>query len=236
MLKNNRNTDAQRRQRVINLNNAAVSKMNKGKFEQGIQLFSNALRALAGTVTRSSPEVDVGSYQVFDDLDSHLSGLLCSVGGCDKMEDGSYMFSRPLSIPRKAAASSQATSLVSKIILFNLALSHQMLAIHKDGVGADRFLHRACKLYQLAYKVAPHSMQPIAERHLLPALVNNLGLAYSKTHDRKNASHSFQGVITLLMNANAMGDSIYRMNSNIDCYLSNACNAVQSDCRPASAA
>lgn len=237
MSKANSNIQAQMRLRAITFNNTATSKMKLEKHEQSIQLLSSALKSLKQDIDRASPDIDanVGSCKICEDLDRHFSDILRSSGGCNQMRDGSYLFTRALSIPRKAAQSPESNALLSKIVMFNLALSHQMVAAQRSGVVADNFLRKACRLYQLAYRVQTPT-QPQSERQLLPALVNNMSVVYSRIHETERATRAFGGLITLVMNANAIGDPTYRTNANIECFLSNACNAVHTDCQPASAA
>jgi hypothetical protein len=54
--------------------------------------------------------------------------------------------------------------------------------------------------------------------------------------ETEHAVQSFDGIITMVMHANAMGDSSYRKNDNIDCFLANASNTVHKHSLSASAA
>jgi hypothetical protein len=122
-----------------------------------------------------------------------------------------------------------------KVVMFNLGLSHQMMAIHRSRAEVDKYLNKACVFYQLCYQVGTQT-QAEAQIHLLPALANNLGIAYCKMQETEHGVHTFHGLITMVMHANAMGDSSYRNNDNINCFLANASNTVHKHSLPASAA
>jgi hypothetical protein len=63
-----------------------------------------------------------------------------------------------------------------------------------------------------------------------------LGIAYFKMQNAEPAVQCFDGIITMVMHANAIGDSTYGKNDNLDCFLANASNTVHKHCLPASAA
>jgi hypothetical protein len=225
----------QRRLIAIDLNNTAISEMKLGKYEQSIRKFSSALKRLKDDAQTASTYVDVAPCGIRDVLDRHLSGLLRSDSACDRMKDGLYLFARALSIPRRTAQSSQSNVLMIKVVMFNLGLSHQMMATQRSGAEADKYLHKACRLYQLCYQGGTQP-QAEAQGHLLPALVNNLGIVYCKMQETEHGVQAFHGLITMVMCANAIGDSSYRKNDNIDCFLANASNTVHKHSLPASAA
>jgi hypothetical protein len=237
----NLSTHTQRRLRAIDFNNTAIFTMKMGKYQQSIRKFSSALKYLeddaqaASTDLTGSTDQDVENCEICHDLDRHLSDLLRSDGGCDRMEDGLYLFTSALSIPRRTAQSSQSNVLMIKVVMFNLGLNHQMMATQRSGAEADKYLHKACRLYQLCYQVGKET-QAEAQRHLLPALVNNLGIVYCKMQEMEHGAQAFHGLITMVMYANAVGDSSYRKNDNIDCFLANASNTVHKHSLPASAA
>jgi hypothetical protein len=231
----NHSIHTQRRLRAIDFNNTAISEMKLGKYEQSIRKFSNALKCLKDAQTASTYFVDVAPCGIRDVLDRHLSGLLRKNGACDRMKDGLYLFARALSIPRRTAQSSQSNVLMIKVVIFNLGLSHQMMATQKSGAEADKYLHKACMLYQLCHQVGTQT-QAEAQMHLLPALANNLGIVYCKMQETEHGVQTFHGLITMVMYANAIGDSSYRKNDNINCFLANASDAVHKHSVPASAA
>jgi hypothetical protein len=225
----------QKRLRAIDFNNTAISEMKLGKYEQSIRKFSNALKCLKDDAQTASAFIDVAPCGIRDVLDRHLSCLLRSDGACYRMKDGLYLFARALSIPRRTARSSQSNVLMIKVVMFNLGLSHQMMATQRSGPEADKYLHQACRLYQLCYQGGVHT-QAEGQGHLLPALVNNLGIVYCLMQETEHGVQTFHGLITMVMYANAIGDSSYRKNVNIDCFLANASNTVHKHTLAASAA
>jgi tetratricopeptide (TPR) repeat protein len=232
----NHSINTLKRLRAIDFNNTAISEMKLGKYEQSIRKFSSALKCLKDDAQTASAYFDVAPCGIRDVFDRHLSGLLRSDGACDRMEDGLYLFARALSIPRRTAQSSQSNDLMIKVVMFNLGLSHQMMATHRRGEPvADKYLYKACRLYQLCYQLDTQT-QVEAQMHLLPALANNLGVAYFRMQDTEHAVQSFNSLITMVMYANAIGDSSYRKNDNINCLLANASNAIHKHSLPASAA
>jgi tetratricopeptide (TPR) repeat protein len=228
--------------RAINFNNTAISEVKLGKYEQSIRQFSSALKlsteCLKDDAQRAAAvvDVDVAPCKIYEDLDRHLSGLLRSDGGCDRMKDGLYLFTRALSIPQIAAQSLESSALIIKVIMFNLGLSHQMIAIQRSGAEVGNYLHKARLLYRLCYEVETTQTQPEAQRQLLPAIANNLGIAYFKMQNAEPAVQCFDGIITMVMHANAIGDSTYGKNDNLACFLANTSNTVHKHCLPASAA
>jgi tetratricopeptide (TPR) repeat protein len=231
----NHSIHTQKRLRAIDFNNTAIFEMKLGKYEQSIRKFLNALKRLEVDAQAASTDQDVAPCDICHDLDRHLADLFRSDGGCDRMKDGLYLFARALSIPRRTAQSSQSNVLMIKVVMFNLGLSHQMMATQRSGAKADKYLHKACRLYQLCYQVETQT-QAEAQMHLLPALANNLGMVYFRMQETEHAVQSFDGIITMVMHANAMGDSSYRKNDNIDCFLANASNTVHKHSLSASAA
>jgi hypothetical protein len=231
----NHSIHTQRRLRAIDFNNTAISEMKLGKYEQSIRKFSSALKCLKDDTQTASAYFDVAPCGIRAVLDRHLSGLLRSDGACDRMKDGLYLFARALSIPRRTAQSSQSKVLMIKVVIFNLGLNHQMMATQRSGAEADKYLHKASMLYQSCYQVGTQT-QAEAQIHLLPALANNLGIVYCKMQETEHGIQTFHGLITMVMSANAIGDSSYRKNDNINCFLANASNAVHKHSVAASAA
>jgi hypothetical protein len=229
--------------RAINYNNRAISEMQRGNYELSIRQLSRALQLFKDFSTvydvkkPFSTDIDVAPREICDDLGRHLSDLLCSDGGCDQMKDGPYLFTRGLSIPRRAAQSSQSNVLMIKVVMFNLGLSHQMMAAQRSGAVAGKYLDKAGRLYQLCYQVKTQTHLE-AQRDLLLALVNNLGIVHFKMQETDHTVRHFHGLITMVMYANAtiVGDLTYRNNYNIDHFLANAFNIVHKPCLPASAA
>jgi tetratricopeptide (TPR) repeat protein len=216
---------SQMKLRAINYNNRAISEMQRGNYELSIRQLSRALQLFKDFSTvynvkkPFSTDIDVAPREICDDLGRHLSDLLCSDGGCDQMKDGPYLFTRGLSIPRRAAQSSQ------------------MMAAQRSGAVAGKYLDKAGRLYQLCYQVKTQTHLE-AQRDLLLALVNNLGIVHFKMQETDHTVRHFHGLITMVMYANAtiVGDLTYRNNYNIDHFLANAFNIVHKPCLPASAA
>jgi hypothetical protein len=122
-----------------------------------------------------------------------------------------------------------------KVVMFNFGLSRQMMATQRSGTEEDKYVDKAGRLYQLRYQVETQT-HPEAQRDLLLALVNNLGILHLKMQETDQTVQCFHGLITVVMCANAIGDSTYRNNYNIDHFLANAFNIVHKPCLPASAA
>jgi tetratricopeptide (TPR) repeat protein len=231
---------SQRKLTAINYNNRAISEMQRGKYELSIRQLSRALQLFKDYNVQgpSTTDIDAAPREICDDvLGRHLSGLLCSDGGCDRMKDGSYLFTRGLSIPRRAAQSSQSNVLMIKVLMFNLGLSHQIMAAQTSGAEAGKYLDKAVSLYQLCYQVETQA-HPEAQRDLLLVLVNNLGIVHLKMQETDDTVRCFNGLITMVVytNATIVGDSTDRNNYNIDHFLANAFNIVHKPCLPASAA
>lgn len=209
--------------------------MKAGNYEQCVREFANALQCLQEVIQTPAAEVDHPALpMVHDALESHFADLLRSDGGCDQIRGGAYVFARPLFIPRIAAQCPTTNALMIKVILLNLGISHHIMAAQGGRVPRDVFLKKACRLYRLCYQVQTH--HTLAERHLLPALVNNLGLVHLKMQEKSRAIHFFRLLTRMVMHANAIGSSSYRNNNNIDCFLSNAWNASPKPFLPAAAA
>lgn len=225
---------SQRRLRAIALNKKAISEIQLGKYEHSIRLISRALKCLKGDVQGSSSIIGGADSIICEAMDRYLTEILCGDGGCDRMKDGQYLFTRALLIPNFAANSHQSNALATKVLMFNLGLTYQMMATQRSGADMYQCLQKASRLYRLCHQVP--TRQPVAQRHLLPALINNLGMVYLKMKEESRACRFFQQLMAMVMHANSVGNSTYRCNDNIDCFLANACNAQPNRCRTASAA
>jgi hypothetical protein len=119
-----------------------------------------------------------------------------------------------------------------KVVMFNFGLSRQMMATQRSGTEEDKYVDKAGRLYQLCYQVETQT-HPEAQRDLLPALVNNLGIVHLKMQETDHTVRCFHRLITMVMYANfTIGDSTYRDNYNIDHFLANAFNIVHEPCLP----
>eukprot|EP00980_Cylindrotheca_fusiformis_P029177 scaffold22742_cov139-Cylindrotheca_fusiformis.AAC.10 len=215
--------------RAIDLNNRAIAKMRLGNYEGSIQKLSTALLCLRHVSQPAADLADLAPRMILDTLEKHFAHLLNSDGGCEESVDGTFVFTRALAIPTFAARSTTSQSLVIKVIIFNLALSHQMMACEKSGIQREHCLRKAGKLYRFCYRVrTPHRL---TERFLLPALANNLGIVYFTKKETNRAVQVFHRLLAMVI-----GRSAYRSNSNIDCFLRNVSKALPSQYTPAAAA
>eukprot|EP00980_Cylindrotheca_fusiformis_P029173 scaffold22742_cov139-Cylindrotheca_fusiformis.AAC.6 len=228
--------EAKRRRKAIALNNKAKSEFDLGNYDQSIRLISTALRCLKDDIINRSSSIGDAyeSCSSCDTLDRHLAVLLCNKGACHQLKDGQYLFTQVLTIPQSVASSKQSNALVSKVLMFNLGLCHHIMASKTRGKEAHKCLEKACRLYRLCHQVP--TLERLAQQHFLPAILNNMGMAHLKMQETERATRFFQNLMTMVMHANVTGSSAYRSNNNIDCYLSNACNAEPKQCCTAVAA
>lgn len=226
----------QKRLAAISFNNAAISEMELGNHENCIRMLSNSLKRMNKEVSTVQQVDSLQPFGTDGALDCQISSLLRIVGGCEQMDNGKYMFTRLLSIPRTAARDPQSRALLIKVIIFNLGLSHHLAAFATHNDRASKYLVKARKLYQICYNFDAHTMQPETARHLLPALLNNMGVICCQLCNRKLGVQSFHGLLTMVIQANSFGDSPYSKNDNIYCFLANVSELVHHQCIPAAAA
>jgi hypothetical protein len=84
-----------------------------------------------------------------------LSGLLRSDGGCDRMKDGLYLFTRALSIPQIAAQSLESSALIIKVIM-PMLLEIQLMARTTISIVSLRTL--PIQYTSIAFQLRQHKM------------------------------------------------------------------------------
>jgi tetratricopeptide (TPR) repeat protein len=102
------------------------------------------------------------------------------------------VFRNPLMIPQRHASDEQ----LSFVILYNLALSHYLCAIHEGGV--DQTLYKTLQLWGLVYKLHYEKDLGLSTLHTC-AILNNLGNVYKALGQVERCQRCFNGLLTAMI-------------------------------------
>jgi tetratricopeptide (TPR) repeat protein len=209
------------------LNNEGVNLYQNGHYDQAITVFSKGL-SLVKRVLATQGDEESSEEQEDDCADSSLEPVQNPSCHFHKMEesvamdicgseedfnaDEPFIFRAPIFIP------SQATDLISFkyyvkssfILLYNLALSHQLSAL--DGDDTAKRLRKALALYELAYTIQMTEDIELTALQTM-AMVNNLGQIHTALDNEENARQCFQHLLSTIMFLNDCGerDSVEQM-------------------------
>jgi hypothetical protein len=170
----NANTTLQ--QRSIEQNNHAIAMIENGNYHDAIVALSSALKAYKLILDESDDMMDQ-QEQIKTSLDQCMaqsrptsdSGDYCHK---DLDEDGQFMYKQAIRIPVNVESHYRAAVMVSSMIIFNLALAHQLSATASDN---RETLRKAAKLYELSFNMQRDEFLDSNTMFTL-AIVNNLGL------------------------------------------------------------
>jgi hypothetical protein len=86
------------------------------------------------------------------------------------------------------------------MVIFNLALAHQLTAMEEGNDSREMMLRKALKIYELGFNMVlqkEYADEP-STMYIL-ATVNNLGLAHQHLNDRHTATKCFKHLMSTLM-------------------------------------
>jgi hypothetical protein len=210
-------TNSSIQQQAIELNNQAVSLIADRSFEAAIHTLTNALLA-SKQLLHDSVDEDVAMVSVTRSLDQCMSpckqqsevanyGHLDDADECTKQEDQGehfYVYSHVIRIPISIKESTfESSVLISVIIMFNLALAHQLMMLEtinkqQPPSNGENILKKAVKLYELAFNLQRDQGMENTTLFTL-ATINNLGLIHQCLKESATANHCFQHLLSTLM-------------------------------------
>jgi hypothetical protein len=220
------NSNLTSHQQVIQQNNSAVSLMESGDCRGAIAALSDALK----TSRQIMYQVNENPNPVMITLDQCMSQTRTSKK-CAKVANGQYMYRQAVRIPLEIESSYRPIVMVSSMIIFNLALAHQLAATLSNGPKDRAILLRAAKLYEHGFNL--QQSESFGSNILFTlATVNNLGLIHQQLNDDANASKCFHHLLSSLCYLVDCGETL---EYEFDCFFRNASSVLSNPC-PAAAA
>jgi hypothetical protein len=220
-------------------NNMGVEMMEAGNYAGAIAPFTDALK----TYERIICVADRSSSQpVSTSLDQCMAKSHHRRADIVLHEQGDiehFMYRQAIRIPPTMVLEStyRATIMGSSIVIFNLALAHQLTAMEDGNNLRGMMLRKAIKIYELGINMVlqkEYADEP--STMFILATVNNLGLAHQHLNDRHSATKCFKHLMSSLMcliDCGGVGDS---KNWDFEGFLRNATEVdLQAAC-PAAAA
>lgn len=178
------------RRRVIELNNHAVAFMKQNQFQDAISAASCALkyhRALEMVHDGPCASDEEYGYHCIDQcmLQNDPNELPYNAFSME------FVYQHGISIPYDT----KDTVHITPIIIFNSALSHQLLARQNQGTKSLSLLKRAKRLYQLA-----HDAHDTEESVLFQfAVINNTAVIHKTLGDWATSKQCFDYLLSMLM-------------------------------------
>jgi hypothetical protein len=123
------------------------------------------------------------------------------------------MYKQVIRIPVNVESHYRAAVMVSSMIIFNLALAHQLPSMVRDN--RETALRKAAKLYELSFKMQRDEFFDSNTMFTL-AIVNNLGPIHHQLDDKETASKCFEHLLSTLMFLINCGDGHA---TNVDGFL-----------------
>jgi hypothetical protein len=187
-------------QSAVELNNTCVGLIASGDYKRAFALLSNALK-----ITKQCMAIETAQDR-FPHRRSTASLDMCIVhtpSECLSPEDGNehYMHRQAICIPPSVLLEPQSQQdvpvLLSAVIIFNLALLHQLSA-QQDGEKRRAQLTQAAQLYTLLHELqrSDHFENNVL---FVMATMNNLGLVHAQLQDATNANRCFQGLLAVIL-------------------------------------
>mmetsp|Transcript_64740 Transcript_64740/g.90053 ORF Transcript_64740/g.90053 Transcript_64740/m.90053 type:complete len:232 (+) Transcript_64740:52-747(+) len=214
---------------VINISNYGVSLIQQGQYGVSIPVLSEALRLCRGLMDQAEDfDGSLGTS-----LDACMEESRCSrqILMSDAREGGrpngeKYLYQQAVSIPLDIGSSYRASVMVSTMVTFNLALANQLASMNQTGEDSKLMLHKAAKLYELAFSMQQEEEFDCNTLFTL-ATINNLGLVHSQLNDRTSANKCFEYLLSSLMYlTNASGQK--QPSREFDGFFRNASSSIQS--------
>jgi tetratricopeptide (TPR) repeat protein len=222
-------------QLTIKLNNAGVSLIENGNVKSAIRHFAKALHTSKQFLLDNNSEKDVAqSLPTIANLDQCMASskpapvLMRSVDHDDhENNNGSqgFLYRRAIYIPECIQSDHhyQSRVLISVMIIFNLALAHQLYAM-ENGMRVSK-LHKASKLYVLAYNLQSKE-QLVGNALFTMATVNNLGLVYQQLNETETAGQCFQHLLSTLMFLVDCGEVLQAASELFDGFFRNTSHLI----------
>jgi tetratricopeptide (TPR) repeat protein len=181
----------------IALNNKAVAMINAGELEAAIPIICEALHTARDMVEEGEDKNHLPLHLTLDGL---MTKCVHIDNSGDSQEQKTFMYRCAIHIDDAAedtTYSYESRAVVSAVLIFNLALAYQLEAA-KTTTGNDRYLKKAAKLYELAYRM-PREEQLESSTLFSMTCINNMGLVYQDLRDIVAARKCFEHLLSTLM-------------------------------------
>jgi hypothetical protein len=214
------------------LNNRGVAHLESGRIKEASVLFGKALSAskeielCPRTQAERPDENDLFKHDLSSVAFNFQSGQgpLTSSGPSDLR----FIFHKAFMIPSQMYSVSE----YYVTCMFNLALSHHLLALDGEDANKSRFF-AATRLYELAYTLTLQDCDEISELLIL-AIVNNLGQIHKVNNEDTKANLCFSHLLSTLMFFLVCGEC--GGIESLDVFLSSVMNLLLKDALSAPAA
>jgi hypothetical protein len=193
-------------QSAIELNNTGVGLIRSGDYTRAIVPLLNALKIAKQccSITIEDAQDDCcAQHRRTASLDMCIAHTQSECLLSPEDENEHYMHREAICIPPSFLLDSSSQQkhyvpavLLTAVVLFNLALLHQLSA--QDGENHQAKLTKAAQLYTLVNEL--HVPNRVANNvWFAMATVNNLGLVHAQLQDATNANRCFEGLLAMLM-------------------------------------
>lgn len=190
-------------QQSISLNSQALTLIDKGNFQAAIPTLSRALKASKQIFDRADEVESVPLKRSLDQcmLESR-QGIVVDPQSNDECDrQGRHMYRRAIHIPASTEATYESSGMISVIIIFNLALTHHLMATSEttNNASSDDTFRKAGRLYELSYSLQQE--EPYLEDASLftMATINNMGLIHHSLGESVAAGKCFGFLLSTLM-------------------------------------
>jgi tetratricopeptide (TPR) repeat protein len=215
---------------AIQQNNSAVSLIAAGDYNAAISALLSALKTYRQIMGEEAYE----HHQPFQiSLDQCMTQSPATQGKASSNEDESdqYIYRQAIHIPLTIESNFEASTMVSVIIIFNLALTHQLSAVGSNIKRSK--LRKAAILYELGFNMQQDANFENKNNAVFTlATVNNVGLIHHKLNDGDTAKKFFEKLLsTLMILIDCGGGDV----CELDGFLRNVSNLISEPCSAAAA-
>jgi tetratricopeptide (TPR) repeat protein len=213
------------KQIAIQQNNSAVSLIAAGDYDAAISALSSALEAYKNLMGEVHDEYHQPVKTSLDQCMTQSPATQAKTTNED--ENDQYMYRRAIHIPLAIESNYQASIMVSVMIIFNLALAHQLSAVGSDKKQSK--LCKAIKLYELSFNLQRNENFDNNVVFTM-ATMNNMGLIYHTLNDGETANKCFEHLLSTLMFLIDCGEGDV---CELDGFLRNVPNVISEPCSAA---
>lgn len=193
---------ADRLSMIVTLNNLGASCLKNGNISKALESLSAAFCAakeLYYDDTTTAGQTTKGTEYRLDDCMTMplLTGAT--------YDDEDCVYRHPITLPALTIkASRQGNHVPSIVIIFNLALTHHLLAKMPNCQNANSLFKKAERLYQYALALQQSSRQLLmvvteSSTFFIMAAINNLGLVQKDLNETEKSEKCFRQLLSILM-------------------------------------
>jgi hypothetical protein len=212
---------------AIERNNFAASQIEVGNYNAAIQTLTTTLKTTLLAASHGYPLQEPSEMSLDECLNRKFQ---VSPHDCSNR----YVYRRPIRIPFNLLDSNNTRTLIMSsavIIIFNLALAHQLLSESTEQ-NQRKILHKAAKLYELGFQLQQLDNRLEPSVFFTMVILNNMGVVYDQLNDRATSAKYFEQLLSCLMVLTAEQNLV--ICESVDGFLRNVSSAHQ--CGLASAA